>query len=409
MKILYLDCGMGAAGDMLTASLLELLPDREHFVSEFNSLGIPRVRMELENAITCGISGTRVHILVDEMQEHSHDVYTHGCEAASESSYKHTHGEHCRMGRAEVADIISHLPLPERLIASALEVYSSIAEAESLVHGVSMEQVHFHELGTLDAVADVIAFCMLMDKLSPDRVIASPVHVGSGHVRCAHGILPVPAPATAILLKGIPSYGSDIKGELCTPTAAALLRRFVHDFAAQPMMKVCAIGYGIGSKVFPMANCVRAFLGEGEAEDAGVFEISCNLDDMTGEDIGFVMETLLIEGALDAYTIPINMKKSRPAVMLCCLCNKQDKDKMAKLILKHSTSLGVRVSEVSRITVPRQERTVTTPYGRVRVKLAKGGCKAEYDDVAKIARENSLTLREVRNMVKEQMDRELGD
>ena len=220
MKTIYLDCGMGAAGDMLTAALLELTADPVSFVKRLNSLGIPKV--------------THHH-------EHHHHEHHH---------HDHDHGHHSHTGLHEIEHIVSHLEVSEKVKKDILAVYTLIAEAESHVHGRPVSEIHFHEVGTIDAVADVAAVCMLMEELSPDKVIASPVHVGSGSVRCAHGILPVPAPATAYFLRDIPIYGGSTDGELCTPTGAALLKYFVGSFGEMPVMRPSAIGYGMGRKDF---------------------------------------------------------------------------------------------------------------------------------------------------------------
>ena len=386
MRILYFDCSMGAAGDMLTAALLDCLPDPTAFVTEFNALGIPGVQMHIENTETCGIRGLHVHIVVhgEEEGEHSHEHHGH----------THEHHHPHERGPAEIAALIEQLPLSEPVRQNALAVYQGIAGAEARVHNKPLSQVHFHELGSLDALADVLAFCMLIEKLNPNKILASPVHVGSGQVKCAHGVLPVPAPATAELLRGIPSYGGEIQGELCTPTGAALLRHFVQDFVPQPLMTVSGLGYGVGKKVFPRANCVRALLGDVEGTTETVDEVSCNLDDMTGEAIGFALELLLEQGALDAYTLPIGMKKSRPGVMLSCLCKPEDTERLADLMLRHTTSLGVRITSHRRKTLPRSFEIIETPYGSVRLKTAGGVSKPEYEDLARIAKAQDLTLAE---------------
>ena len=321
MKTLYLDCGMGAAGDMLTAALYELLDEREkqEFLAQMNALGLPGVEVCAEAAEKCGITGTHMRVAVGGAEEDEHP-------------HEHDH-DHAHSALHAIEHRIAHLPVSERVRRDIAAVYGLIAEAESHVHGVPVTQIHFHEVGSLDALADVTAVCWLMEKLAPERVTASPVHVGSGHVRCAHGVLPVPAPATAWLLRGVPVYGGEIRGELCTPTGAALLRHFVTEFGSMPVMRVERIGYGMGKKDFPMANCVRALLGEAGETGDEVCELSCNLDDMTGEGIAFAMERLLAAGALDVYTLPIGMKKSRPGVMLCVLCREEQREEMAKAVL----------------------------------------------------------------------------
>ena len=282
-----------------------------------------------------------------------------------------------------------------------LTVYGLIAEAESRAHGMPVEEIHFHEVGTMDAIADVTAVCLLMNRLAPDEVVVSPIHVGSGQVRCAHGILPVPAPATAFILRDVPIYGGTVQGELCTPTGAALLRHFATRFGAMPPMCVQAIGYGMGKKDFEAANCVRAMLGESGSAGDTVTELSCNVDDMTGEAVGFALEELLAAGALEAFTVPVGMKKSRPGVMLCVLCREQDSERIAGLMLRHTTSIGVRAHSCRRYVLTRRIETVQTPYGEVRRKLSEGygasRVKYEYDDLAHIARETGRTLDEVRS------------
>ena len=256
----------------------------------------------------------------------------------------------------------------------------------------------------MDAVADVTAVCLLMEELAADQVIASPVHVGSGTVHCAHGVLPVPAPATALLLQGAPVYGGTIQGELCTPTGAALLRHFVTRFGDLPVMTLEAVGYGMGRKDFPRANCLRAMLGETSAESGDVVELACNLDDMTGEGIAFAMERLLAAGALDVYTAAIGMKKSRPGVMLCVLCREEQREDMVHLLLRHTTTLGVRETRHRRYTLSRSQDTVDSPWGPVARKTSQGWGvrrqKPEFEDLARIAREQDLTLDQVRDGLK---------
>lgn len=389
MKTLYLDCGMGAAGDMLTAALLELFPQREKMVEELNELGVPGVRYEAEPCSKCGIQGTHVHVYVGDTEEGEY--------------HDHPHSHH-HSGMEEIAHWISHIQASQTVKERIRSVYETIARAESLVHGVEVQDIHFHEVGTLDALADVTAVCYLMEKLGNPVVYASPVHVGSGHVYCAHGILPVPAPATAEILKGVPIYGGQIQGELCTPTGAALLKQFVREFGNMPVMTPQAVGYGMGKKDFAMANCLRAVLGEsGEAEDS-ILELSCNLDDMTGEDIGFAMERLLEAGAPEVFTTPIYMKKNRPAVMLTVLCRQEQREQMVRLIFRHTTTLGIRQTPHRRYTLTRREEQVMTPYGPVSCKISQGWGvsrrKPEYEDLARLAREKDIPIHQLRETLK---------
>ena len=395
MRTLYIDCGMGAAGDMLTAALLELIPDKEAFLHRMNHLGIPGVMVSAEKSVKCGITGTHFSVKVHDTEEneHMHD-HAHGHSHGHTHSHSHTHGS-----MAEIRSIVSAMPIPTMVKLDIMSVYNEIAEAESAVHGVPVDQIHFHEVGSMDAVADIAAVCLLMHELDVDRVVASPVHVGSGQVRCAHGILPVPAPATAHILKQVPIYGGSIRGELCTPTGAALLKHFVENFGDMPVMAVSGIGYGMGKKDFERANCVRVLLGETTKQTDEILELNCNIDDMTGEAIGFALEQLMEHGALDAFTVPIGMKKSRPGVMLTVLCKEANKEEMVRLIFRHTTTLGIREKRCQRHILDRKMETVDTPYGKVHRKVSTGygvqRTKYEYNDIARIAREQNISLFEV--------------
>ena len=431
MKILYLDCGMGAAGDMLAGALLELLPDPDAFVQELNALGIPGVSFRRETAEKCGIRGTHLSVTVHGEEEestdcgpghaHMHDhgyVHEHDHDHAHEHDHDHAHshaqerphahGHHHHSSLHDIEHIVcGHLPIPERVKQQVMAVYRLIAEAESHAHGVPVTEIHFHEVGTLDAVADITAVCLLMDRLSPDEVVASPVHVGSGQVKCAHGILPVPAPATAYILRDVPIYGGSIRGELCTPTGAALLRHFVTRFGDMPPMRTQAIGYGMGKKDFAAANCVRAMLGEDAGQGGDwVWMLACNVDDMTAEAVGFAMERLFDCGALDVYTVPIGMKKSRPGTMLCVLCRPEAKDAMLDCLFRYTTTIGVRELALQRHVLDRRVTTLDTPYGPVRRKEVRGRgaerYKYEYEDLARIAREKGVSLAEAAGLIDRQ-------
>ena len=386
MKTLFLDCGMGAAGDMLTAALLELHPDPEDFLRRLNAALPGEIRVSSAPDEKCGLRGTHVTVLIE----------------GDEEGEEHHHHRHTDL--SEIRSRIAALDVPEQVRADVAAVYDSIAEAESAVHGRPVENIHLHEVGSWDALSDVLAVCWLMYELKPDRILASPVHVGSGKVKCAHGLLPVPAPATERLLRGIPMYSGEIRGELCTPTGAALLRHFVASFGPMPVMRVEKSGFGTGKKVFAAANGLRALWGESGQDGDTVLELCCNLDDMSGEAVGFAVETLLGAGALDVYTTPIGMKKSRPGIMLTCMCRAQQRDEMLRLLFRHTTTLGVREYSCARYTLHRSLRSVETAFGPVRVKTAEGWGvkreKGEYEDLARIAREQGISLWEAAELTK---------
>lgn len=399
MKTLYIDCGMGAAGDMISAALLELLPENEQskVLEKLNAMGLDEVSVKREKVIKCGISGSHIDVFINGATETTRDIHDPG---EFESEPKHDHGHHGKH-ISDIDEIIDSLDLSKNTRDNAKAVYRLIAEAESNVHGVNVSEVHFHEVGTMDAIMDVSAVCLLMEIISPDRVIASAVHTGSGKVKCSHGIMPVPAPATAYLLQGLPVYSTGLEGELCTPTGAALLKYFVNDFGPMPAMTPDRIGYGMGKKDYPAANCLRMILGEsqmnGMAEDT-VTGLSCNVDDMTGEEIGFAVERLYSAGAKDVFTVPVGMKKSRPGIMLEVLCGVKDKEKIIREIFKHTSTIGIREIDYKRHILDRTQEEADTAAGKVRIKKSEGyGVtreKYEYEDLAKLAREKDLSLRD---------------
>ena len=440
MKTLYLECAMGASGDMLAGALLELIPDSTDFCKKLNDIGLEAVRFSAEKAMKCGITGTKFKVFVHEEEEqsidapdspHTHDdahSHSHGNTHPHSREHSHPHSHSHSHEHSSFADIkkrIAALKVNDKVKADVEAVYAVIAEAESRVHNTSIDHIHFHETGTADALADITAVCMLIDELAPDTISASPVNVGSGHIHCAHGILPVPAPAAARILQNIPIYAGGVQGELCTPTGAALLAHFAASFEPLPQMRIATIGYGMGSKDFAQANCLRAFWGTAckapapqntnpaenteEAENTErIIELSCNIDDMTGEALAFAAEILFENGALDVFTTPIGMKKSRPAVMLSCLCLPADTSRMVNLILRHTGTLGVREKSCLRHRLPRSEKTVQTPYGSVRIKTAQGNgikkSKIEYEDAARIAHSQNIPLADVYKEIEKAID-----
>jgi uncharacterized protein (TIGR00299 family) protein len=441
MKTLYLECKMGAAGDMMASALLDLFDDKEALVKRLNDINIPRIKFILNKSVKCGIVGSHLSVMIDGQEEESLDVdmpqshshseahehnHDHGYDHAHDHHHDHNHDhdhhhdhehdhdhhhDHKTHSMYEIEDIIENLAVSKETKSDIREVYQILASAESNVHGVPVSEIHFHEVGELDAIADISAVCCLMHELDPDKIVVSPINVGGGRVRTAHGILPVPAPATAFLLKDIPTYTrEDIMAELCTPTGAALIKYFAFEFSSQPVMTVSNIGYGMGNKDFPQANCVRAMLGEAEEDAENVVELSCNIDDMTPEEIGFASEILFEKGALDVYTIPIGMKKSRPGVMLNVICATKARDEIIKTIFNHTTTIGIRQKTYDRVILSREMKTVDTIYGPVRVKTTYGydvkRSKLEYDDLAGIARTTGKSLRELRKDIEDSISEE---
>ena len=382
MQTLYLECKMGAAGDMLTAALLELMEDKDAAVKELNSLGLPEILFRADSSVKCGIHGTHMSVLIHGHHEetvsdapmlseesvyqrshshdhdhhngehehfHDHDHHHEKHEHFHDHDHHHEHGHHhSHTSLKDIEKIVSALIIPEEVKKDILAVYTMIADAESLAHNVTVDQIHFHEVGTMDAIADVTAVCYLIHRLNPGRILASPVHVGSGQVRCAHGILPVPAPATATILKGVPIYSGDILGELCTPTGAALLKHFASDFVPMPVMKMSKIGYGMGTKDFPRANCVRAFWGDSHtASDSVLFTMTTS--SMTAEDLGFLLEQLSFSFEVQAQITHALLPGSIPGFRLDVSAPIEMESTVLSLIQKHGQYSSLYKSSQERL------------------------------------------------------------
>lgn len=467
MKTLYLECNMGAAGDMLMAALYELLDDQPAFLQKMQELGLHGVQVTAEPAKTCGIAGTHMRVTVHGEEEHEpdahehdhhhdhhhddheqkhhhhhhddhdhehhhdhhhgdhdhhhdhhhddhdHEHHHHHDDHEHKHHHEHEHGHHHHHATpGHIAAVIDGLNLPDAVKQHARAVYDAIAQAEAKAHGCPVGDVHYHEVGALDAVADVTGVCYAMYLLCVDRVVVSPIHVGSGTVRCAHGVMPVPAPATANLLAGVPVYGGSVQGELCTPTGAALLTHFADAFEKMPVMRTQKVGIGIGTKQFEeQANCVRAFLGETEAQTNGtITELVCNLDDMTAEALALACEQLLAAGALDVYTVPGTMKKGRAGQVLTVLCEDKDTAHMAEQVLALTTTNGLRVRRCEKYFLQPSVREVSTAWGQVRVKVAESfgitHAKPEFEDVAAIARNTGLSYDAVAQAVRQALNKE---
>lgn len=426
MKRLFLDCQMGIAGDMLTATLLGLVDNPEMWIAKLNQMGIPDVTYTLIPKEDKGLQGYRVAVTINGIEEsehhksshhdrhhtdhHHHDAH-HEHNKHSEAHGPGEHSEHHMHGRGlqGVTDIINSLSISDMCKQNAINVYQLVAQAEAKVHKSTVTQIHFHELGMLDAIADIVAVCVLLEELNFDEIIISPIHVGTGTVHCAHGELSVPAPATMELLAGIPMYADyQIKGELCTPTGAALAKYFGTSFDNMPVMTPINISYGFGTKQFERPNCIRAFVDIVNDLEDTIIEMSCNLDDMTPEEIGYAVEQLLLSPALDVFTTPIMMKKQRPGTMLTVLCKVDDIDSVRDLIFKHTTSLGIRYHRCDRYILSRSAGDIDWEGNRIAFKTSSGfGVKRhkyEYDSLAAIAKQNDMSLLDLKRQLRKKED-----
>ncbi len=372
MKTLYLECTMGAAGDMLTAALLELVPDRAAALARINALGIPGVHVHADSATVCGLVGTRVDVHI-----HGHTEEEHHHHHDHEQGHEHGHHHH-HASRADIAAQIASLNASDAVKAHVQAVYDLIADAEAKAHGRPVSEIHFHEVGMADALSDIASVALLLEELAPVRVVASRPEVGGGFVQCAHGTLPVPAPATANILTGVPYTSGAANCELLTPTGAALLVHFADAFGPMPPLAVERTGLGLGHREVPgRLNGVRAFLGEEAggtrccASELGpngrVVELRANIDDMTGEDLAFACDKLRAAGALDVSLAPLTMKKGRPGQLLIVLAPLEQADVLAAAILRETSTFGVRRVDCARYELDRE----IVP-GDIRVKVGRG-------------------------------------
>jgi len=380
MRIAYLDCFSGISGDMCLGALVDAGVPLDAMREALATLPLSGYELRAAKVKRAGIAATRVEVvLTDQVHEHR--------------------------GLREVLDVVCAGKLGARVEERACEVFRNLAAAEARVHDIDPDRVHFHEVGAVDAICDVVGAVVGLDRLGAEEVRFGTVYVGGGTVRAAHGILPVPAPATAELLKGVPTAGGPVPFELTTPTGAALLKTLGAPSPQWPAMRIERLGYGAGARDTPeLPNVLRVAVGEcgtgAQTESDVVWCLEVNLDDMTGEEIGFCTERLLQDGALDVFATPIQMKKGRPAVKLSVLCQPEGLGRMEEALWRHTTTLGMRRALLQRSKLRRRTETVQTPWGEVRVKLAFLGkelvrCEPEYEDCRAIAEREGLPLREV--------------
>lgn len=372
MKICYFDAFAGISGDMTVGALVDAGADAAALIAALDSLATG-AQFTVEKTKRRGIAASKFHVNGTDTKKHRHLPH--------------------------IVQMIDGAALSERARANAKLVFQKLGESESSVHGTPIEKVHFHEVGAVDSIADIVGACVALDLLGVEAIVCSPINVGSGTVSTEHGIMPVPAPATALLLKGKPIYSRGPASELATPTGAAIVTALAGDFGAMPALRIESIGYGAGDKDFPEhANVLRAMIGEssGARESTMVEVIEANIDDSTPEVLGWAMEKLLDAGALDVTMQSLLMKKSRPGTLLRVLARPEDREKLAGLMMTETSSLGVRFYSAERRVQARRIVEVETPHGRARVKVAENGAFApEYEDCRTLARATGLPLQQI--------------
>lgn len=399
MRTLYLDCFAGISGDMLLGALLDLGLDFGLLESELAKLELHGYALECKPTDRCGITASKFD--VHTHQHHQHHQHDH-----DDDLHPHHHHDHDHQHRplSEIVRLIEVSAISPGVKERALAVFRRLGEAEAKIHGVPIETVQFHEVGAVDSIIDIVGSCIGLEMLGVERIICSPLHVGTGTFECAHGTYPVPGPATAELLRQAPIYAGEIVGELVTPTGAAIVSTLAAGYGPLPSMKVLRVGYGAGTRQYPrFPNVLRAYLGEtgGEATPNTVAVIETNLDDLTPQVLGHLMERAFAEGALDLFYTPVQMKKNRPGVLLTVLCAMEDRERLVDLIFRETTTIGVRHRLEERTTLRREHVTVETAFGPIRIKIAydadaqRRNFAPEFDDCQEAATTHGVALREV--------------
>jgi pyridinium-3,5-bisthiocarboxylic acid mononucleotide nickel chelatase len=431
MRVAYLECFSGISGDMFLGALVDAGVSPQLLQNTVAALGLG-AKLEISRVVRSGISATKVDVWVDgekdmpreeywakqeaphahdnhhdHKHEHSHEHHhSHGESSRAGAPAPHKH-EHSHRGLTEIRKIISAAQISESAKRTAISIFEALGAAEAKIHAVPVETIHFHEVGSVDAIVDIVCAAVGVEALGVDEIVCSSLNVGGGMVKCAHGTFPVPAPATVALLKDAPVYSADVQAELVTPTGAAIVKTLAKQFGGFPEMRIDRSAYGAGSRDFPgHPNVLRIVIGEATAKMTGKTEsdtisvLEANLDDLNPQVFGYVMDRLLEEGALDVFGVPVQMKKNRPGTLLTVLCRPEDADKLIQLIFSETTTLGVRRREESRQTLARRWESVRTEWGEVRIKIASmngtvTNYAPEYEDCRRIAEEHHVPLKVV--------------
>jgi uncharacterized protein (TIGR00299 family) protein len=406
LTILYFDCFSGAAGDMILGALLDAGLPLDELRRALGSLAIDPGAVWTERVMRTGVAATKFHVRgEDAVIDHAHDH-----ERALDSAHGHDHGDqhevrhhHTHRSLREINALIDRSALSSPGKDRAKALFARLGEAEAAIHGTSMEKVHLHEVGTLDSIIDIVGTVYAMEAFGADRTLASPLNVGSGSVHSAHGRYPVPAPATARLLEGVPIYAGPQKAELVTPTGALLITAYAEAFGVIPPMRLQRTGYGAGSKDFPDSpNVLRVLIGEGDAASPPhrVVVIEAEIDDMNPQIFGVLIDRLLKDGALDVFYTSIQMKKNRPGTLLSIVAPPAARERLASTVFRETTTIGIRYREMDRECLDRETVPVDTPFGQVGIKVARRNgevmnASPEFDDCARLAAESGTPVKDV--------------
>jgi pyridinium-3,5-bisthiocarboxylic acid mononucleotide nickel chelatase len=400
MRVLYYDCFAGISGDMNMGALIDLGVPEDYLLNELKKLHVEGYKIHITKEVKMGISGTKVDVELIDAHHHHHD------KESSSNHHKHSHDgdHHEHRNLKSIRTIIEDSSLNDFIKVKSIAIFKEIAIAEAKIHAKTVDEIHFHEVGAIDSIIDIVGAAICIDYLKPETIISSPVELGGGFVECAHGTFPVPAPATAEILRDVPVKIGRVDKETTTPTGAAILKIFVDTFTDSLQMEISKTSYGIGHRDLAIPNVLRVCIGEQKTSQgllkSDAILIECNIDDMNPEHYSYIIDSLFEVGAQDVFLVPIIMKKSRPAVQLGILCDIKERENIERLILTETTSLGLRYTPVIKSMLERTNRTIETPYGPIRIKegIIHGKIlkyKAEHDDCVIAARKAKIALSEV--------------
>lgn len=401
MRALYFDCSSGISGNMTLGALLELVDDKEYLMKQLDTLHVGGYHIEVSTKVKNGITGTYVDVVLDKHHhEHIHEEHEH--------HHEHSHEEHHHEHRNiyDVNKIIDDSSIDERSKELAKKIFLRVAKAESKVHNEPLEQVHFHEVGAIDSIVDIIGTAVLINHINPDVIYSSIVNDGHGFIECAHGTIPVPVPATSEIFASsdVVYKQIDIDTELVTPTGAAIIAELSSRFGVMPPMKVERIGWGAGSKELSIPNILKVSLGNTVEDNDDIIVMETNIDDCNGEILAYTVESLLEHHALDAFFTPIYMKKNRPAYMLSVICDKENKQVLEDIIFRETTTIGIRYRIEKRTILNRKKVALDTPYGSIEAKQVTHNGNTytypEYESVKKLAKEKNISIKDIYKIVK---------
>ena len=408
MKTLYFDCSSGISGNMTLAALTEIIGDENYLIEELKKLNIDGYKIEISKKVKNGITGTHVDVILEHQHEHSHvhEEHDHHHEH-EEHSHEHNHEHHHHHEHRnlhDVCEIIDNSDIDEESKDLAKRIFMRVAKAESKVHNKPLDEVHFHEVGAIDSIVDIVGTAILINKIHPDKIISSVVNDGHGFIECAHGTMAVPVPATSEIFanSNVKFRQIDIDTELVTPTGAAIIAELSSEFTTLPAMKIQKIGWGAGTKDLKIPNVLKVYYGEMQEENQKIVVMETNIDDCSGEILGYTEELLFENGALDVFYTPIFMKKSRPAYRLTVVCKEPDIQKLQNIIFKETTTIGIRYRYEYRTELEREQIAIDTKYGTLKAKKVVNNGETyiypEYESMKELAKKNDIPLKELYNL-----------